>query len=63
MNLQPMKPTPYSASGNTFKVLCYSCGSTEYSDKVLCNMDGKSGEFYCPDCVEKLLQTEQETGQ
>lgn len=54
MNLQPMKPTPYTSAGNTFYVFCVSCGAPTRSDKVLCDTDDKVGTFYCPECADEI---------
>lgn len=61
MNLQPMKPTPFNANGEPFKVICYGCDKTAPSTEVLCDIDGLHGSYYCKECVD-LLTTQPKYG-
>ena len=54
MNLQPMTPSPYDASGNTFYVFCSCCGKSTRSDEVKCDLDS-SWTYYCPPCSTKYI--------
>lgn len=56
--MQPMQPTPYTASGEVFKVTCCQCGCAFKSTEVLCDLDGKAGDFYCQQCAVKAAQNE-----
>ena len=50
MNMQPMKPSPYTSSGELFYVTCCRCGERVKSNDVDCDMDGKAGDYYCQHC-------------
>lgn len=45
MNLQPMVPSPLTASGEVFTVRCCKCSKAVKSNDVYCDMDGKFGDF------------------
>lgn len=47
MNLQPMQPSPLDGNCNTFTVICCLCGKPKNSADVLCDLDGKAGDYYC----------------
>jgi hypothetical protein len=51
LNLQPMKSSAFTASGERMRVFCIQCGVTVWSDEVLCDMDGTFGSYYCPTCA------------
>lgn len=52
MRLQPMGPTPYTASGQSFKVFCSGCNEAAFSTSVYADLDDKPGTYYCAVCVE-----------
>lgn len=54
MKLEPMKPTPFTASGQTFMILCCRCGERVKSSDVLCDIEAKAGSFYCQECKERI---------
>ena len=47
MNLQPMQPSPYTASGDLVFVFCKRCGKTRSGADVLCDLDAAAGTYYC----------------
>lgn len=54
MNLQKMQPTPTTASGVSFRLICSECGVSVDSRAVLCDLDDKPGTYYCPTCADML---------
>lgn len=51
MNLQPMSPHPFDASGRTFRVFCCRCNKCVSSADVVCDIDAPAGTYYCGDCA------------
>lgn len=56
MRLIQMTPSPFTAAGESFLVICCGCGCPRRSTEVLCDADGKTGDFYCTACVKQILE-------
>jgi hypothetical protein len=50
MDLKPMSPHPFSASGEPFRVFCVRCHKPTLSLDVLCDLHDEPGTFYCHPC-------------